>query len=96
LASKYAQEGAEWVRQQRDELWANLTGQPQNSDINLGTIGSWGSANPILNTVFYRTVRLVPNASPPTSYVVIVKVTWEDGSGQHEVSNSTKLTNWRM
>ena len=98
LASKYAQEGAEWVRQERDTStdWSTFVTGRTGSDIQIGNLSWSGGGNPITNTIFNRFVRMDLDLVDPNIANVTVKVTWEDGSGQHEVSNSTKLTNWRM
>ena len=46
LALRHVQEASEWVRQQRDLDWTNLTSRTPGSSIALGVL-SWGAANPI-------------------------------------------------
>jgi len=86
LATKYAQEGIEIVRQRRDSMgWDGFnTAYIDRGDNELPTTDS---------SVFTRTFRV--NADADGVVVVTVTVRWTDSSGEHQVQNSTKLSNWR-
>lgn len=106
LATKYAQEGGEWLRQQRDGGWNNLL---DNTDkVCLGTL-SWSSSCPI-DATFSRSTEFVckifdpdtdttavdPSCGSTTNIIdSYVTVSWVDGNGTHEVKNVTSLTRWR-
>lgn len=91
LATKYAQEAIEWLREQRDEDWSNI---PTSGTECLGTspITSFGGCGTIPDTVFTRTVQF--SAEGDTTKVVTVIVAWDDSQGHHEVKSTTKFTNW--
>jgi hypothetical protein len=109
LAVKYAQEGAEFLRQKRDEDWnLFITNLTSNSVINLG----WSSASgfnqlssAIEGTTFSRTYTTVcklddgtavacSTSNNPKRVDIVVVVNWSDAQGLHEVKNSFSLTRW--
>ena len=94
LATGHAQDAMEWLRTQRDEDWANLKDNLGNSCIN--TLGTWGSfpcSSTITGTPFSREVNI--NETSPGIMVVTVTVRWTDGSGSHNVTSTTRFTDWR-
>ncbi len=94
LATKFAQEGSEYVRQQRDTSWDNFYAE-NGSAKNLGTL-SWppaGSCNITANTLFCRTVTLTSVSADEVSS--LVSVSWNDAQGDHQVRSATTLTKWK-
>lgn len=90
LATKYAQEGMEWIREQRDSSWSNLTSHPGTSCIS--NPPAWGGSCTIA-TGFSRNVTLTTISADEIN--VIVRVTWQDGQGSHEVKSATTFTRWK-
>jgi hypothetical protein len=106
VATKYAQEGSEYIREQRDTNWdlfmANYTG---SSSINLATVGS-----STINSNFTRqisqtvckyfdgtntTATTCGSGSNANIVDVYVTVSWTDGQGTHNVKDVTTLSRWR-
>lgn len=106
VATKFAQEGNEWIRQQRDVGWETL--RANTNKVCLGTL-SW-SATCAIDTVFSRSLQFICKIYNPAtgntsndalcsvatnvidSYVT---VSWIDGQGTHKVNSVTTLTRWR-
>lgn len=103
LASRYAQEATDWIREERDNNWLlfyNRAGP--NPTICLEGF-AWGGpplCPDIAGTIFNRSVTLQQidlDANPGNESVEVeVVVTWEDGKGIHQVSNISRLTNWNI
>jgi len=108
IATKYAQEGGEWLRQKRDESWTNFIDSFTSSGyINLGD--NFVTSSPAIDTVFSRRFKttcnilsgasVTPTACGPGSSAnsvdVFIEVYWTDGNGTHTVNNVTTLTSWR-
>lgn len=106
LATKLAQEGGEWIRQQRDSGWENL--RTNTNKVCLGTL-SW-SATCSIDSVFSRSLLFVCKIFNPATGVTSnnpscnintnvidshVTVSWIDGQGTHTVKSVTTLTRWR-
>ncbi|MEK7499275.1 MAG: hypothetical protein AAB649_01575 [Patescibacteria group bacterium] len=96
LATKFTQEGIEWLREQRDSLDWTMGFYPQanGSTKNFGSL-NWppgGSCNIPQNTDLCRQVILA--SAGPEEVNVTVIVTWNDGQGAHSARSTTKLTNW--
>ena len=106
LATKYAQEGMEWIRQYRDTDWDES--KSHSSDIIhttwcLDTLPypppTWGLSNtcsgPISGTIFTRQVELWREDATNTNVVhVAVKVIWNDSQGDHEIITQSDLSDW--
>lgn len=96
LATKYAQQGIEYIRQQRDTLgWtAFVAFRPGSNDMarDFGILDMNSGTNAV-DSLFTRTYTL--NRISDEVYEVIVAVNWTDGAGEHEVESRTKLSNWR-
>lgn len=99
LATEYAQEGIEWLREQRDADWTNLI---EKTDANFGEKSFSSSAAEIPDTIFERflTIELtdefpqfVPDGVDDTARVKVA-VSWEDSSGYHDVVLNSILTKW--
>lgn len=93
-AARYAQEAAEWVRQQRDTDWAVFAAKSGNYCMaSLGwTPGQCSASSFIPNTDFVRNVTITASGS---DWQVDVAVSWTDSRGTHESRTSTVLTNWQ-
>lgn len=110
LATKYAQEEIEWLREQRDTSWTDFL-----DSINTGSCSgsfSWGSGCQIDN-LFVRNATfvcsyfdvIIPATSPvacdslssPMANIVdiTVSVSWQDAQGEHAVTLTNRLTNWQ-
>ncbi|MBI4029222.1 MAG: prepilin-type N-terminal cleavage/methylation domain-containing protein [Candidatus Blackburnbacteria bacterium] len=96
-ASRFAQEGLEWIRAQRDTGWTNFQSKTDRTYC-MQTL-SWAlqsnctSTQTISGTGFVRNSTLATVDSNTVS--VDVKVSWNDSMGSHQARQSTYLTNWR-
>lgn len=99
-ATRYAQEGVEWIRTERDKDWQGLLNKSQTGSSKEWCIGnlSWPAVAPgcssnemIANTSFSRKVELLTRSSDIIE--VDVTVSWNNG-GEHSSNISTRLTNW--
>ena len=95
LATKFAQEAMEWIREERDSDWSNLASRTPATNINLGSL-NWSSANPILGTALSRSVNLTFQTVVDSNDTIRVEVivSWTDGQGSHQVVSVTDFTNW--
>ncbi len=96
LATRYAQEGVELIRSQRDKLgWvafhANFT-QPQCISAS-GTFSALSGGCPKIASLFTRSATFVDDGTG-LNMTVSVTVSWQDSSGTHESSQTTVLTSW--
>lgn len=107
LATRFAQEGIEWARSQRDRLgWGEFTlaldGDPVtycvlNLASNLETLSPVGCADPIPGTIFLREVSFDYEAvaDPSGDYAdVTAVVSWTDRTGTHASTLGTRLSQW--
>ena len=108
LATKYAQEGVEWLREQRDASWSTFVANTANTC--LGTL-VWGAGCTITGTIFQRSISFncleYDSGPPPTTMGLscsdpqvnmvdtIVEVGWTDSQGTHNVRSVSTLTKWR-
>lgn len=93
-ASRWAQEGMEWVRQQRDTNWSEFSqksGDYCMQNLNW-TPGRCAETATIANTSFVRNVTITPSGA---DYQVDVIVSWKDSNGSHQSRLTTVLTNWQ-
>lgn len=105
LATKYALESTEWIRQQRDkETWNTFYSRASDSpgsDYCLENL-NWGSFPcGFINNIFERTVNLtqVTVTQGGRDYLGVeakVRVRWTDGSGTHEVLDVSRYFNWNL
>lgn len=97
LATRYAQEGVELIRSQRDKLgWSTFKtsfgGQPQCiSAAGVFTVLSDGCSQ--IASIFTRSAAFDVDATG-LKLTVTVTVTWEDSSGTHNSKQTTVLTSW--
>ncbi len=85
LASRYAQDMNECLRELRDKDFDNfvLTGKSVCESI-------------VDGTQFTGNITLTPKNPPEnTIYEANVLITWEDGTGTHEVQSVTRFSDWR-
>jgi len=92
IATKYAQEGLEWIRGQRDQSWTNLTSRIGTTNLCQSPLNSWGGTCPISGTYFTR--RSVLTLINSSTIDAAVEVLWTDSSGTHTVRSVTRFTNW--
>ncbi|OGM21054.1 hypothetical protein A2714_01845 [Candidatus Woesebacteria bacterium RIFCSPHIGHO2_01_FULL_38_9] len=104
LASKYTQEGMEWIRQERDTtIWSTFSARDADNSPSPQTATSycisgltWVSgpcgSTTITGTIFTREADLTWVNSDTTD--VDVRVSWTDAQGTHTVRSSTLFTNW--
>lgn len=101
LAGRYAQEGIEWVRDEKTKdiiLFKSKVPQSLYCLDNLvwTNIATCNSSEVIPNTVFRRNLRLT--SSTINSKIIIeavVRVLWDDSKGTHEVSSTTNFSDIR-
>lgn len=109
LATRFAQEGIEWTRSQRDRLgWFGFVSALDNDPVTycildlfsnplLEDLTDGSCAGTIPGTVFGREILIdyedLP--SPELDYVdVRVTVSWQDQIGDHTSELSTRLSQW--
>ena len=96
LATRYAQEGIEWIRAERDKDWDNINVHTTGAPLCLMSL-AWSSDNCDENdyidgTKFKRQATLTKEGEKVKIEVI---VGWQDSSGDHQSQLSTYLTNWR-
>lgn len=98
-ATKYAQEGVEWLRGQRDAGWDNLATHSSVAGTTtcLGASPpAWGGSCTVsTDTKFTRNVVLTTDAGNSNIINALVTVSWSDSQGNHSVHSNNKFTNWR-
>lgn len=98
LATRYAQEGVEFIRSQRDKLgWSvfktNYSGQPQCISSN-GSFTALANGCSKIANIFTRSATFIDDGTG-LSLTVAVTVSWSDSSGLHSSSQTTVLTSWQ-
>ncbi|OGM28436.1 hypothetical protein A2962_04745 [Candidatus Woesebacteria bacterium RIFCSPLOWO2_01_FULL_39_61] len=106
LATEFAQEGSEWIRQYRDADWDEFKshssgGAGSNWCINSlpypppawGLPSSCGTAT-ITGTIFTRDINLTDDAINAGLVEVTISVNWTDSQGVHTVRSISKLADW--
>jgi len=103
LATRYTQEGMEWLRALRDADWDDFVSLASRPRVCLNSLsanppsGSCGSST-ISGTVFSREVDFVHNsgsASNPETIEVTITTSWIGSSNKRQQSQaSTTFTNW--
>lgn len=100
LATRYAQEGVELIRSQRDKLgwstlYADYSGKPQC--IAGGGIFSdkGNSCGNNVATIFSRDATFIDDTGNGTKLSISVTVSWQDSSGTHQSTQTTLLTSWQ-
>lgn len=100
-ANFLAQEGLEWVRNQRDSFgWADFAGYASGTgqkyclqDLSLGQLGDCGESQTI-EAIFTREVTLALAGSDGVK--ITVSVTWDDGNNQFASEVDTHLYRWEV
>ncbi|HLC83619.1 MAG TPA: hypothetical protein VJI69_07300 [Bacteroidia bacterium] len=96
VATKYAQEGLEWLREQRDENWDNLLSRASGNKLCIKKEpvdwGSGGFCN--IQEPFQRAVTLQKIGASNDQIRAIVEVQWNDSQGTHTVKSATIFTRW--
>lgn len=92
LATKYAQEASEFLRQQRDTSWANFRSQTGTRALGRLVWPPGGSCQITEAPTFCRQVTLTGGGDTVDA---IVEVSWTDGQGTHRVRSATTYTRWK-
>lgn len=102
LASRYAEEALEWLRNERDKDVSAFLNKAQIPKWCLNQL-SWSNQNPcspnekITGTPFLREVSFSNVGLPPDTIIeAVVKVEWVDSQGSHLVQNVTNFADWRQ
>lgn len=96
LSTRYAQEGMEWVRAERDKDWNTLLTKSSSPTWCLNTLawaavaGNCGS-NTMSGGLFTRTLGLSTSSGVITADV---KVTWIEDGITHSANVSSQFTDW--
>lgn len=108
LAARYAEEGTEWLRQQRDTDIDNFFKKVQTAPFtwclnqepltDLASTSHSACGSTVINqTPFIREVKFtITTPSGKTIAIADVKVSWQDAKGTHSVLNSTQFADWRQ
>jgi Tfp pilus assembly protein PilV len=100
VATRYMQEGVEWLREQRDLDWDTFRSYAGNTwCLNGSPLASWGAAGgcgggTISGTIFTREVALSQISVTPPIIEADVTVVWQDAQGLHDARTVTRLTSW--
>lgn len=107
-ATRFAQEGMEWLRAQKETSWSVFYGKSSAAGTSY-CINSlaWPSSAVctgtafIPNTIYFRELKmtnkdLIPAAPGNESVEAEMTVSWEDGKGRHTTSKlTTQFTDWK-
>lgn len=102
-ANRYVQEATEWLRSQRDADWltfqakAGLGGTVYcMNSLSFSSPGNCTAGSVIANTIFTResTLSLTTTNVAGDTVEVLTAVSWQDSQGAHDVSVSTRFTDW--
>ena len=103
LATKYAQEVVEWLRQQRESLgWSDFYNQATDTQrvYCLNSLASWpvsgscAGGSVISGTSMTRQATLDGNAGNRDRVSINILITWPQGSRTASVELDTYLTQW--
>ncbi len=109
VATRYAQQTMEWLRSERDINWNDFYAVASATPSWCMTELDWTISNAkpncsdnefIPDTFFYRevvfTAGTIDVSGVPKQYVdAFVKVYWVDSQGEHQVSSTTRFSDWR-
>jgi len=98
-ATKYAQEGIELARRERDTGWYAFYANRSNKTFCVNKTGAYIQGNMcagsnLIDATFSRIVSYIWN-SAQNRMEVTVTVSWPDGGGTHKSQVSTYFTQWR-
>ena len=109
LAGRYAEETAEWLRNQRDSdtttFLSNVSSQPYEvarcfNNLNWASIGPCGSDDKISNLfvrqVVFRSRDAVVDGETKNIIEADISVSWTDSKGMHQITNDTYFSDWRQ
>lgn len=97
-ATRFAQEGLEWLRAERDKDWDDFASR--SNQIWCLSALAWQKSSPctssdrIADTIFTREADL--SSLSTDSIEAILRVSWTDAAGSHESRLGTILTRWRQ
>lgn len=96
LATKYAEEGMEWIRSQRDKRWENLS-ERLDTTYCLNVL-SWASGSPCpkfaLDDTFKREVTLTKPVTSQDKIKAQVIVSWQEGGRTPQSQLYSYFTKW--
>jgi Tfp pilus assembly protein PilV len=103
---RYAQEGIEWIRAERDKSWATTVSKSSSttqnyciSTLSWSTSGTCTTAQTISGTIYTRTLSLTSHDYDGDSLTetidAIVLIRWSEGGKQHTSQLATQLTSWK-
>ncbi|MCL5676239.1 MAG: hypothetical protein M1120_03905 [Patescibacteria group bacterium] len=99
LATRYAQEGIELIRSQRDQLGWNAfysayNNVPQCIDGSAKFTNMAGSCGQNVASFFSRSATFFDTNGSGKSLTVTVTVSWSEVNGSHDSKQTTLLTEW--
>jgi Tfp pilus assembly protein PilV len=110
-AARYAQEGMEWLRSQRDQSWSTIYAKASVAGYDWclqmlawpGVNGACTSNQTISGTVYTRqlNMKLKDYAASPSStdnetVEATMVVTWSESGTAHNVTLTSQFTNWKI
>jgi type II secretory pathway pseudopilin PulG len=97
LATKYALEGMELVRQDRDTNWAIFYGRisPNSYCLNTQPWSSGQCASFNLGGIFKREAMFEQEGADPNKVKVTMTVSWRDPTGDHKSELVSYFTKWQ-
>ena len=99
-ASRYTQELLEWLRGERDTEWQVFSSRASAGVGRTYCLNnlSWSNTGACGNTEFIANTRLLRELTltliDPVTVEALVRTTWTDGSGSHNVRSTTTFTSW--
>jgi prepilin-type N-terminal cleavage/methylation domain-containing protein len=96
LATKFAQEAMEWLREERDKDWTDFAARAGTYTINCQPLleSSWDTSCGAINGKFVRSAELSVVDFDPNRISATVTVQWQDGDKTHRTRAVTRFTNW--
>lgn len=107
LATRYAQETSEWLRQLRDsQQWTTFSAKANAPGVNyclqslgsdLPSQGACSASDYIGGTPFIRETQLslLDSVTSGDTVEAIISVNWSDAQGLHEVRTTAQYTRWQ-
>lgn len=100
-ATKFAQEGLEWIRSQRDQMdWNSFISNVKDGTYcinNLNWLTPSSCGTDLINNLFQRTVIFIETDTAECYGGVgaTVNVAWNDSTGTHTSNQKTCFSNWQ-
>lgn len=102
LAARYAQEGIEWLRLEKERDFSELSVIANNQtycldNLNFNNLGSCNGSEFIIDTEFEREVSFTKLSENSKTIIEATVITsWTDSKGYHESRSSTSFTDIRQ